>query len=90
MAYQITTFLTGYTGIVPNRQTDAPLAFAKNVYDHQLWIDTSFSKELQPISEQMNILITDVNSYAISANEAKNTAVLKGKISTEFFVPKSY
>jgi len=71
---QITSFITEYTGEVPNRQSDTPIAFAQNVYEYQLWIDAHFTPESKLMASQMNELRDEVNDYNISAKSSKDVA----------------
>lgn len=70
----ITTFISTYTGIVPNRASDSPNNFVQNVYNYLLWIHTTFTPASVEFGEQMNVLRNEVNAYATSANDSKNVA----------------
>ena len=70
----IVNFITEYTGDVPNRQNDTPIAFADNVYRYQVWID-GFTKELNTTLGEINTTAQDVNDNAETAEYAKDAAV---------------
>lgn len=82
---EITSFITEYTGSVPNRQGDTPIAFAQNVYDYQIWIDTHFTPDVNSMSSQMNTVAQQVSSDKDITVEASNAALSssnhKGKYS---------
>ena len=78
----ITSFITEYTGDVPNRQSDTPIAFADNVYNYQTWINEHFTPESLIMASQMNSVAQTVNQDALQVsisktetNNAKNEAI---------------
>jgi len=78
----ITNSLTPYTGSIPDRSNDTPTAFADNVYNFTLWIDSYFAKELTPITDEVNVTlqtmqqnVAQVSSDANTANTAMNEAI---------------
>jgi len=67
MATQVIT----YSGIVPDRTSDNPIDFAKNVYDYQVWID-NFVPSFNTSVDSINTDLITMNGYLSTALGYKN------------------
>jgi|GEM_PF-3107823 len=61
---EITTFITEYSGDVPNRAGDTPIVFAENVYSYQIWIDQNFVPNYNQSISEVNQKINEIKTYS--------------------------